>query len=120
MTPDELLRRVATAFDLPASAIAGRDHSYDVARARHAYWYLLVQLLPRPAFYVCGENRGGKRAPLDGRDGTISAAARLVGYDRRAISYGLRQTEERRDDPAFDAVLSAIEYDMAKDTSNTG
>jgi len=116
-TPDDLLRRVALDFKLPASAIAGRAHSYDVARARHAYWYLLVQLLPRPSYYICGENRAGRRAPID-RDGMISAAARLVGYDRRAISYGMRRTEDRRDDPAFDDLLSAIELDLAKDTSD--
>lgn len=114
MTPDDLLRRVALEFKLPASAITGRSQAADIRVARHAWWYLWAQL-PMPATLP---SKGGARRAATDQDGPVSMLARMTGRSRPGIRYGMRMTEDRRDDPAFDDLLSAIELDLAKDTSD--
>ena len=114
MTPDDLLRRVALDFKLPASAITGRSQAADIRVARHAWWYLWAQL-PLPDTLP---GKGGSRRAATDRDGPVAMLARMTGRSRAGVRYGMRQTEDRRDDPDFDALISAIEYDMAKDTSD--
>jgi hypothetical protein len=96
--PEELvLRIVSKAMRVPASTVLSGSRIRDVTAARDVWWY------------VCATIFTGGRAE------TI----RRCRVEKRTLGYALARVEDRRDDPAFDAMLSAIEYDMAKDTSNS-
>lgn len=86
-TPNSILRAVAKAARLPASAIQGRSQAVDIAPARHLYWYLLNTVLGL----------------------SFEEVAQLVGFNRRAVRYGVRRVEDRRDDSAFEALVTSLE-----------
>jgi len=47
-------------------------------------------------------------------DVAIAAAARAAGVSKQAASKALRQVEDRRDDPAFDALMSKLSNAMVR------
>jgi chromosomal replication initiation ATPase DnaA len=83
-----LLRTVAQAFGLRPGDLAGATRGCArIALARQATMYLARVSLGL----------------------TLSQAAGVVGRDRTTAAHACRVIEDRRDDAAFDAKLSAIE-----------
>lgn len=83
----DVLRLVTAATGIAPGAICGRGQAQPIAGARHLCWYLMHTGL-------------GMRQ----RD-----VARFFDVERRALQYGIRRVEDRRDDPAFDALVTELE-----------
>lgn len=49
---------------------------------------------------------------------TLAEAGRLFGRDRTTVAHACRCVEDRRDDPRFDALLSAMESFMLRSDSH--
>lgn len=89
----DLPAQVARAFGLPVPAIRGALRGcHDIARARQ-----IVMYLARVALGL-----------------TYTGAGRLVGRDRTTAAYACRVIEDLRDDPVFDARLSALEAGLRR------
>ena len=95
--PEELvLRVVSKAMRVPASTVLSGNRRHDISLARHVWWYVCATTFP-----------GGRAETM-----------RRCRVEKRTLGYALARIEDRRDDPAFDDLLSAIELDMPKDTSD--
>ena len=80
---------------------------------------LVVIALDVPASEVCAPTRGRARAALARHIATYLAvttlgwtasdAARTCGRDRASVRHALARIEDRRDCPAFDAMITALE-----------
>ena len=87
-----LSRLVAEAFDLPPAELSGLTRGCaKVALARQAAMYLARVCLGL----------------------TLSEAAGLYGRDRTTAAHACRVIEDLRDDPQFDARLSAVEAQLS-------
>lgn len=108
MSPAEKLQRaVALEFKVPCSALDARHGPrHDATLARHVYWYLLNQLQGTPP-----RRTGGNRSHMGRYPGDWGGAllARSVGRDKHTVLHAVRKIEDLRDDPAFDARISALE-----------
>ena len=87
MSGYEVLRAVAEATSTPPGAICGGSQKAQAATARHLCWYLMHTSLG-----------------LRQRD-----IARWFDVERRALQYGIRRVEDRRDDAEFDALVTKLE-----------
>lgn len=72
--------------------------------------YMLVQFLPRATRIKA---KAGTTRAAGPQDGNIKPVARLMGRQPSSIRYMCGRVEDRRDDAAFDAKLTAIEGELA-------
>lgn len=86
--PDLLTRLVAAVTDVPASAIAGGPRGDGrVSAARQLAMYLAYTVLQWP----------------------LAEVGAAFGRDRTTAGHACARVEDRRDDPAFDALLDRLE-----------
>lgn len=76
---------------------------------RQVLVYMLVQFLPRIERYPA---RNGHTRKAGAQDGNIRPVARLLGLHPSGVRYMLARVEDRREDPDFDARLTAIEEEL--------
>lgn len=110
MTPAIIAHAVSDAFKCKPELLWLKRRGKQ-APARIILVYMLVQFLPRPEFYRA--KAGGTRKATDS-DGNIKAVGRLLGIHPSGVRYLLRRAEDMRDDPEFDATLTAIEEQLAR------
>lgn len=108
MTPTDIRDKVAAAYSLPPDVLA---RAGDVMRARQVWVYLMAGHLPLPDTYPA---KAGSRRKRTDRDGSISTIAEMLGLNPGAVRNAVRRIEDRRDDPAFDAELSALEAQITQ------
>lgn len=104
MTHSEIAEAVADAFGRSSRSLYLSDRKS--APARQVFVYMLVQFMPRVERYPA---RHGRTRAAGARDGMAKPVARLLGMHDSSVRYMLERVEDRREDPAFDARLSAIE-----------
>lgn len=98
---EHLQRAVALEFEVPCSTLDHRAHraqQRDITIARHVWVYLLVQFPP---------------VGIGSPKGNIKGVAQLLNLHPSGVRYALRRVEDERDDPVFDARISALEAAMA-------
>ena len=108
--PKRVLHAVALITHLPADAIATGGRAHDLSQARHLWVYLLVQFLPRPARLPA---RACKTRAAGDQDGNIKPVARFLGWHPAGVRYALKRIEDRREDPAFDAMVARLEKEFS-------
>lgn len=86
----KLVTVVSRATEVPVSLLLQANRSGKVARARQIAMYL--------SHVVLGHS--------------LSEVGRAFGRDRTTVSYACALVEDRRDDPAFDAEIDAIERQL--------
>jgi chromosomal replication initiation ATPase DnaA len=102
-----------------ASGISSATHARAAGRAPSRLSVIVADAFGICAHDLVGVTRGCARVALARQSGmylarvslglTLSQAASLFGRDRTTAAYACRVVEDRRDDPAFDAFLVAIE-----------
>lgn len=102
----EVISVVAREFGVSAGDIQGSSQHRRITVARHAWYYLTAQSMPRPTAYPV---RGGHSRPVRDTDGSVRQTALAIGCSPSHVRYAMHRIEDMRDDPEFDAKLARIE-----------
>jgi len=104
---EDFAARVGRVFHVSPRLILAGDRGLLASMGRHVTMYLMLQL-PRPA---CRETATGWRKTKP-HDRGLTELAKLSGFDHTAIWHSANVVEDLRDDPPFDAAISALERDL--------